>query len=412
MKILKTLIVILITIVVCITAIEVSFFLAGRIYQYYRTGASNKHIQQHDHIKILCLGGSITFGMGADIGHSYPEQLEKLLNSDSNKYQVINGGIPGYNSSQLANHLSEKISQYSPDILIVLIGLNDTYFLTESNYYMFQKGYKAKFYRVVAQLCRLHAYKLVRSFAANILSKRFAGNPTHDSASQNHVITGKDKDWYEECIRRADLYNTRLEYKLAIAEYEKAIAIYPKRVQAYIALSIAYQDCLHDYKSSAEVSKHLLGIDASNQKAVEQLFNCYYHSGKNDEAIKVLRVYHAVDTDYDNVKIYGLPDDDKEIFHKLLRFNLNSIISMAKNRKISVYLQTYAEDICDNNMTIRGVANENNIPIIDNEPIYSKLMTFGGYKRSDLFQADCHCNNRGYEVMADNVYKALKSLKK
>lgn len=86
---------------------------------------------------ILCLGDSSTFGIGASNynENSYPAQLQKILNNRNidNDFKVINGGIPGSNSSQLLHRLRKNILKYKPALLIVQIGENDYWNLNESN---------------------------------------------------------------------------------------------------------------------------------------------------------------------------------------------------------------------------------------------------------------------------------------
>lgn len=73
--------------------------------------------------QILILGDSFTFGFGVLLEESYPFLLEKLLNADSNnsnnKYEVINAGVPGYDTVQELELLKRIISHYSPKWIIV-----------------------------------------------------------------------------------------------------------------------------------------------------------------------------------------------------------------------------------------------------------------------------------------------------
>jgi|Deesub1362A_J573_1020465.scaffolds.fasta_scaffold11233_2 lysophospholipase L1-like esterase len=87
--------------------------------------------------KILCVGDSSTFGLGATSRSkfSYPAQLQRILEEryPAKKVQVINLGIPGINSTQLANRFEGYILKYNPDVVIVQIGANDWWNLEESH---------------------------------------------------------------------------------------------------------------------------------------------------------------------------------------------------------------------------------------------------------------------------------------
>lgn len=87
--------------------------------------------------RILCIGDSSTFGFGASDAErfSYPAQLQRILKEKETdrKFEVINLGIPGISSSQVLNRLRRNISEYDPDMIIVMVGINDPWNLEESN---------------------------------------------------------------------------------------------------------------------------------------------------------------------------------------------------------------------------------------------------------------------------------------
>jgi len=78
--------------------------------------------------RIVTMGDSTTFGAGASTNAStYPAQLEKLLRHAFPKLncEVINAGIPGYNSLQVLILLETEILELKPDLVIIFIGWND-----------------------------------------------------------------------------------------------------------------------------------------------------------------------------------------------------------------------------------------------------------------------------------------------
>lgn len=70
--------------------------------------------------KILAFGDSLTYGIGADKGMSYPAQLSKLLNLD-----IVSSGVPGEVSEDGLKRLEKIIDDINPDILILCHGGND-----------------------------------------------------------------------------------------------------------------------------------------------------------------------------------------------------------------------------------------------------------------------------------------------
>ena len=68
--------------------------------------------------RIACIGDSITFGFGIDHpADTYPQRLESLLNSycgsSSQRFEVLNFGVPGYNLKEIAENVQIKIQKQS-----------------------------------------------------------------------------------------------------------------------------------------------------------------------------------------------------------------------------------------------------------------------------------------------------------
>lgn len=75
----------------------------------------------HNHVVILCLGGSETFGKGVAFEETYPKKLEKMLNASpaAQPVKVINAGVPDYNTLQQLRFLQERGRRYHPDVVII-----------------------------------------------------------------------------------------------------------------------------------------------------------------------------------------------------------------------------------------------------------------------------------------------------
>ncbi len=86
--------------------------------------------------RILCLGGSTTYGFGVDLpSQTYPAQLEKMLNQYvlndsilSKKYkgvEVINAGLDAGTSAEELQQYLFKYRYYRPNAVVVHSGIND-----------------------------------------------------------------------------------------------------------------------------------------------------------------------------------------------------------------------------------------------------------------------------------------------
>ncbi len=85
-----------------------------------------------DVYRILALGDSTTFGIIADgkfsyIPEPYPERLEHLVDErvGPGKVEVLNAGVPGYNSFMGVMQLRGKQRGLHPDLITVRYGWND-----------------------------------------------------------------------------------------------------------------------------------------------------------------------------------------------------------------------------------------------------------------------------------------------
>jgi lysophospholipase L1-like esterase len=76
--------------------------------------------------RILCLGDSLTFGNGVTLEDTYPKQLEAVLNSDEpGKYEVINGGVPAYDTWQEVAYLKRDGVHFKPNLVVIGVYAND-----------------------------------------------------------------------------------------------------------------------------------------------------------------------------------------------------------------------------------------------------------------------------------------------
>jgi lysophospholipase L1-like esterase len=79
-------------------------------------------------IRIVCLGGSTTFGDGLDYADTYPALLQDMLDrkAGKGKFDVINGGQPGLKLSQINTLIKKEIIKLKPDI-IILMNINNNF---------------------------------------------------------------------------------------------------------------------------------------------------------------------------------------------------------------------------------------------------------------------------------------------
>jgi len=202
----------------CGVLLEIGLRIGGFILLSRQEYGNRTPIKQKGTYRIMCLGESTTFLGG---GNSYPRQLEKILNQRNSgiKFKVINKGVPGTNSTSIVTKLEDNINKYNPDIIIVMMGINDradtvAYEDIHSNKtVLFLKSFRI--YKL-AKLLRLHIIhkfkekKLVK--AEETLKKALEINPKSDAAyislAHNYWKQGKFVE-AEEMLKKALEINPR-----------------------------------------------------------------------------------------------------------------------------------------------------------------------------------------------------------
>lgn len=79
-----------------------------------------------DVVRILCLGDSLTFGDGVASGDTYPKQLEARLGQEGAiRYEVINAGVPSYDTWQEVVYFEEWGWRLKPNVVVIGFYAND-----------------------------------------------------------------------------------------------------------------------------------------------------------------------------------------------------------------------------------------------------------------------------------------------
>lgn len=77
--------------------------------------------------RLIAIGDSFTYGWGVSFEKTFEQRLERLLNANISKrrYEVINIGVPGYNTAQELKWLDQVGAQLEPDIIMTGLYIGD-----------------------------------------------------------------------------------------------------------------------------------------------------------------------------------------------------------------------------------------------------------------------------------------------
>ena len=132
----------------------------------YYTRLASKELVANESINIVCLGESSTSGLWVDQEDSYPSQLETMLKKyyDTKNIHVIVPPHVGQNTSQVANRIYDYIKLYKPIAIVMMVGCNNHWSLTESHITKFlsSNSFDANRMKIFVFLNNFHIFKILR----------------------------------------------------------------------------------------------------------------------------------------------------------------------------------------------------------------------------------------------------------
>jgi len=221
--------------------IEIGLRLAGFTYLSLQERKNIVSLSHKGAYRIMCLGGSTTAGGGGK--DSYPSQLELILNQriPNKHFSVINKGVPGINTTSILSQLKSNLDKYQPDMVIVMMGINDS------------KDRFVSLNRLRNFLKPFRVYKLARLFW-----KR-----TREITILAQIYLERGRDYHEE-----------RDYALAEEMLKRAIVLAPHDTRAYIELAACYRE-LREFTKAEEIAKKIVALAPHDAVSYIQLGYCY-----------------------------------------------------------------------------------------------------------------------------------------
>lgn len=374
-------------------------------------------LQRKGACRIMCLGESTTFSGGS---RSYPAQLEEILNARQGKmrFSVINVGRPGALSRDILSQLENNINRYKPDMVIVMMGINDG-------------DEKAVYSRPELFLGSMKVYKLINLLRVRILSRvrqceiketRVISRPrkkmqqldgAHDLESRGYLqeawnyMADNELDKAEGKFRKAieanpanyeayvDLgwcYRSQGMLNEAEAIYRKAVELEPYAERAYFGLGGICMDLQRlDYAEEAFLMA--VKIDPVSDKAYAALALIYKNRGRDTLARECAIRAENLRLGYYNPLTRGSYLGLKEI---LDRRGIPLICVQYPMRSIGSLKKIFS--------------GREGVVFVDNEEIFKEALRNGRYGDyfTDIFAGDFgHCTDAGNRLIAENIAEVI-----
>jgi lysophospholipase L1-like esterase len=216
-----------------------------------------------DVYRIVALGGSSTYDVRIeDNAETFTAQLEKLLKEDYGyqNVQVINAGVPGYNSWEILINLEFRVLDLDPDLVIIYEGTNDVHArMVEPSSYRGDDSGRRQVWKVPPVPVWEHStmFRILSrtmNFTRQVSVDDFVSSPTFFSWPYEDRLIQRDIDPAKLLEMNPPVYFRR--------NLENIIAISQEHDIDILFSTWAYSPYLSDYASKAYYQQ---GFDENNE---------------------------------------------------------------------------------------------------------------------------------------------------
>ncbi len=398
--------------------LELVLRLGGGFYSRYYLPHYDFRSITGDTYNILCLGDSYTYGIGAGIEHSYPAQLQEILNRNNpgKKFKVLNLGVPGFNSAQVLQTMNGILPGFKPDMIVVMVSCNDFYHFDAvlCNSELAFLGVKHKL-----RLSRLKVLKFFGIILENI------------KAAAVRAPCDKNLRDLDQKLEEARQLKLDKEYEKAVTLLSGLFCLYPDNRVLQGELDDA---CIrnNDIDASIRCYSALLERFPENVYLQGRLSDCYrYQAGEYfighqlDKAIHSYQqafLFNPGDTTLDSRPYYAAVLLKSEAKNRrrdasaygrkeTLRATLNNFEQIAlacRKNNIALIFSGYPDAVP---YAMQKTADKYGVALVDHQPDFKALLRIYPLEKLFVSPGDSHCTQWGYRVMAENIAETVVRLK-
>lgn len=209
-------------------------------------------------------------------------------------------------------------------------------------------------------------------------------------------------------------YRSQQKHEEAIKWFKEGIRLCPSDSDSYRGIGYVYLDKA-EYKEAEKWFKKAIEIAPTIGVNYGGLGDIFWAQRQYDEiwaqwqCDEIVRFFRELAKKDNPIALSYLKLIEKgnleEELDNWVKFDVTKMIKICLQKKIKIILQNYPHpDIV--NKVIEELAMEYSLPFVNNCHIFGKLWN-KGERKEDFFVPDGHCNAKGYEIMAKNIYDKI-----
>ncbi len=278
---------------------------AAVVIMWQRDKATSTSQSESNQFVILCVGESTTYC--GDHSYAYPRQLGEILSEQypERNFQVVNKGKPGCNTAYIAASLPDWLDKYRPDLVIAMMGINDSrqrllsYDDAEQDPGFWKSLRVYKVFSFAWQNLRntlRSGFRKMTWDAEDYVSegdRLLEAGDDEEAASMFFRARDLDPGWVPAHVGLARYYMHRQDFKRVMKECARALEGDPGNDQAMTIMGRACMEKKRWEEGAAHLEK-AISVNPFNSEALGALAWCYYWKQKRfkeaeDLAFRALR---------------------------------------------------------------------------------------------------------------------------
>ncbi len=384
---------------------EGSLRLAGASYWWWRLGAARSAADGA--VRVLCIGDSFTFGVGSSAGRSYPEQLKAILQRRLKQpVDVVNDGVPSYNSSQVLRRLPHALARARPCVVVALVGLNNAWNTTYG-----PSGLPGES-RLEGWRRWLESFRLVRLVRQARVDPQVMYPDEYlrlDAQGDDNEQGGPaDVQW----VRRGQIALGQRRFEEAAKAFTQARAANPANADALVGFAAVLMmrgDVIT--RDAEQMLQEALRINPRSWAAHLILAASFVRQGRQEDAWREFQAASALNQGFVRSLMPLAAGRDPaaalDYLDRWLTQDVQAMAGQARAAGAAFVLMTYPASLRTQPFSdlLRRMAAREALPFIDLDEAFRALP---GDRRSTLIAGDgFHTNADGNALVADTVGKAL-----